>query len=254
MTVFVHYSEQHHSFYTLYYNLAQLLTDLLSSPGMCTLYKLKYSFPFCVINYPQTYRVVFRIVLSQQLTCIILCSSLVCSYTPALPQKHKPLTQKFDYSHVKSKIDTRRPSSVPPTARYSSEHSARTKSAKVKHFNSTFSTFSPTSSKITGHSDNQLSRSGIRVSSSAKYSHITSRIDTGRPASLQSSKSTSSAVKAKDASRLPSSKPSRSAAYSHIKSRIDSGVSSTLEQKSSNPMSHDKVNLSYMILNFSNSA
>ena len=124
----------------------------------------------------------------------------IYSYVPAEPRKNeKPYTQKFDYSQIKSKINTGRSSSpAVPTASADSTgrsfgHSSRARLARVNAHCSS----SPSPGSIL---TNRNLKSGIGVGSLpskseririADYSHVKSRTDSGQ---LQRPRSKSSGL------------------------------------------------------------
>lgn len=178
-----------------------------------------------------------------------------CSYVPAQPQKKpKPFSRKLDYSHIKSRIDAgcHRSSASSKSASSSSETSVTTyDQSKLNHHRcrSPLSpeTSHPHRSKVSAErSTSPLSKS-TRTRSLIDYSHIKSRVASGRSSSPRQSRLSSSAelthIKSRSEMEQSShSVKSRLADYSHIKSRIDSGrKSSLMSPRSGSSMSHSKV-------------
>ena len=169
--------------------------------------------------------------------------SLTCayihSYVPAQVQKRAKLyTQKVDYSHVHSRIDSGSPRL---TSSCESPHSSlrnyTPSRSRVSQNRSSSPSYQHSKLKTPQHSISPSSRP-VRLSSSADYSHIKSRIDVGRPRSSQSINSESKlnySFKEPEidtspgrSSTLKSTSPRSSKPdYGHIKSRIDSGHKSS---------------------------
>ena len=180
-----------------------------------------------------------------------------CSYVPAQPlKKQKPFTQKFDYSQIKSRIDVRRPGSLPSSksAFSYSDHSASYRSKRYRSTSPVSLESRQRSKIITGRINSPASRSG-RTKSPTDYSHIKSRIDAGHSGRSYLSKSerlSSSTDYPHNKSRASTehsrySINSSTPDYSHIKSRIDSEkksgstLSESHHQRSESPMSNSKV-------------
>ena len=172
--------------------------------------------------------------------------SQTCSYVPAEPRKtRKPYAQKFDYSQVKSRIDTGWSTSPAPSELTVKlfGHSSRARSRLNAHHSSSPSQELVSNrnfkSRVSAGHSSSLSAKSEKVGSSrtADYSHIKSRIDAGsRTNSVSSAKSerlslsadsglksriSSAIVAAGGQANKVSSSPLPD--YSHIKSRTDSG-------------------------------
>ena len=184
---------------------------------------------------------------------------------PAEPRKiGKPYAQKFDYSQVKSRIDTGRSTSPAPSesAKKSFGYSSRARSRLNAHHSSSPSPVSNCNfkSRVGAGCLSSLSAKSEKVGSSriADYSHIKSRIDAGsRTNSVSSEKSerlslsadpglksriSSAVVAAGGQVNKVSSSPLPD--YSHIKSRTDSGQrphSKSSGSPRSSSMSQNKV-------------
>lgn len=193
--------------------------------------------------------------------------SWTCSYVSAEPRKiGKPYAQKFDYSQVKSKIDTGRSTSPEPSESTvkSFGRSSRARSRLNAHRSSSPSPGSVSNrnfkSRVGAGHLSSLSAKSEKVGSSriADYSHIKSRIDSGsRTNSVSSAKSerlnlsadsglksriSSAIVAAGGQANKVSSSPLSD--YSHIKSRTDSGQrphSKSSGSPRSSSMSQNKV-------------
>ena len=203
--------------------------------------------------------------------------SYSCSYAPPEPHKiGKPYNQKFDYSQVKSRVDTRRSSSP---------ESCESSFGRLSHSRLRINAHHRSSSPSPGSVTNRKFKSRTRVdsggSSSSKservhssksrskiadYSHIESRINAGTrttgPAVSSSAKSERLSLSADSAglrSRIRSSAVAASGGqasfkvsssplpdYSHVKSRTDSGQrprskSASGSQQGASSMSQNKV-------------
>ena len=191
----------------------------------------------------------------------LLCAGMyLCSYVPAqLQKKPKPFSRKLDYSHIKSRIDAGSPISFAgsESASSSSENITTCDRSRLNHHRRrsplSSETSHPCKSKVSAERSTSPPSKATRTRSLTDYSHIKSRIDSGRSSTPRQSKSTrlsSSTEHPHIKSRSEMEQSSHSikssfADYSHIKSRIDSGRKSSLmsprSQTSESSMSCSKV-------------